>query len=100
MTMKILLFLLQIFGWLFTTAPISPCLKFHTGTFEISGDGVGTTTVTRTGDKQIEENKGLGYKASFDIVWKDDCTYELHKKKVLQGHSKFQWQPNYFLKVE
>ncbi|MGZ5244627.1 MAG: hypothetical protein ACXWEY_04875 [Bacteroidia bacterium] len=42
---------------------------------------IGTTIITRTTNKQIEENKKLGTKRSFDVVWVDDCTYELRNKK-------------------
>ncbi|MGZ8570097.1 MAG: hypothetical protein ACXWW0_11965 [Bacteroidia bacterium] len=57
------------------------CKKYRTGVFSMTDKEIGTTIITRTTNKQIEENKKLGTKRSFDVVWVDDCTYELRNKK-------------------
>ncbi|MDB5200685.1 MAG: hypothetical protein JWQ27_94 [Ferruginibacter sp.] len=61
------------------------CQDFHEGSFSITTAGTGTTMITRTKKQQIEESEQYGYKLLFDIVWTDECTYELRPKKVLRG---------------
>lgn len=60
------------------------CKAFHTGKFEMDSE-YGKILITRTETSQVEFCKEMNYKASFDIVWKDDCTYELSNEKIQTG---------------
>ena len=61
------------------------CSQVKTGKFRLVSELSGTTIIKRTKKYQIEINEDADYKAKFDIVWKDDCTYELHNKKLIKG---------------
>ena len=60
------------------------CKDFRTGKFEMDSE-YGKILITRTETSQVESCKQMNYKASFDIVWKDDCTYELSNEKIQVG---------------
>ena len=61
------------------------CLSVHEGTFRLTDKGSGTTIITRTKDLQVEDNAEMGVKMTFDLVWIDDCSYELRPKEVIKG---------------
>lgn len=63
----------------------SDCLKVKTGEFKLSNKISGTTIINRTNKYQIETNDEYGYEAKFEIVWIDDCNYELKNKKLIKG---------------
>ena len=60
------------------------CKDFHIGKFEMESE-FGKIVITRSETSQVEYCKEMNYKASFDIVWKDDCTYELSNEKIQIG---------------
>ena len=49
------------------------CKDFHIGKFEMDSE-YGKIVITRSETSQVEYCKEMNYKASLDIVWKDDCT--------------------------
>lgn len=61
------------------------CKSLHTGSFKIVSKEVGTTFIKRTAKLQTEKNDELGYEVIFDIVWLNECTYELRPKKLIKG---------------
>ncbi len=60
------------------------CKDFHVGKFEMDSE-YGKIVITRSETSQVEYCKEMNYKASFDMVWTDDCTYELSNEKIQIG---------------
>lgn len=60
------------------------CKDFHIGKFEMDSE-YGKIVITRSENSQVEYCKDMNYKASFDIIWNDDCTYELSNEKIQIG---------------
>jgi hypothetical protein len=60
------------------------CLRVHEGTFKLTSEQ-GTTIIKRTKTKQIETDPKIKFKATYDVVWLDDCTYQLRKPKLISG---------------
>lgn len=84
--MRMLIFVLLITG--FNQTSVSQrvtCRSLHEGTFRVVTKETGTTLIRRTKAVQIEENTFLNYKVIFDIIWIDDCVYELRPKEVIKG---------------
>ena len=81
---KIFLILLISMTANFVSAQDLNCKDFRVGKFEMDSD-YGKIQITRTETSQVETCKAMNYKASFDIVWKDDCTYELSNEKIQTG---------------
>lgn len=81
-------------------AQSNDCKLAHVGTFKIDSGEYGVTTIERTKNKQIETNDKLGFKAEYDVVWTDDCHYELKTKRVLQGDLGYEGNPTDVVKVE
>ena len=80
----ILILSIQIFT-LTALAQKPTCKSLHTGSFKIYTKETGTTFIKRTEKLQSEKNDDLGYEMVFDIVWIDECTYELRPKKTDKG---------------
>lgn len=98
---KKIIFLLFITFTLHTNAQTSTCYAAHVGTFELdSGSEYGITRIERDNRTQTETNDHMGFKAMYDVVWIDDCHYELRNKKIIKGVSTYGTQPNDVLKVE
>lgn len=70
------------------------------GKFELTSKTSGTTIIERTKNTQTETNKTMNLKTSYDLVWINDCRYELRNRKVLEGTSKFVMQPTDVITVE
>jgi len=81
---KIFLIVLICLTSSFANSQDLSCKEFHTGKFEMDSE-YGKILITRTETSQVEFCKEMNYKASFDIVWKDDCTYELSNEKIQIG---------------
>jgi hypothetical protein len=84
--MKTLIFI--FFGISLNTlisAQIPTCKSLHEGSFKVTTKESGITFIKRTKTHQIEENSSLGYKIVLDIIWIDDCTYELRPKQLIKG---------------
>lgn len=98
---KKITFLLFIAFTLQTHAQSSKCEAAHVGIFELdSGEDFGITRIERNDKTQTETNEKMGFKALYDVVWIDDCHYELKNKKIIKGESKYGTQPDDVLKVE
>ncbi|PKB17234.1 hypothetical protein [Flavobacterium sp. 5] len=69
-------------------AQISKCNAGHIGTFELDSEDYGILKIERTENSQIETNESMGFQASYDVVWIDDCHYELRNKKVIKGETR------------
>lgn len=83
------------------TAQVSKCDSAHNGIFELdSGEEYGVTTIERNDKTQTETNEHMGFKALYDIVWVDDCNYELRNKKIIKGTSSYGMQPTDIMKAE
>jgi len=61
------------------------CIDVRTGSFTLTSEYAGTTYIKRTKKHQIETGQNGDYKAKFDVVWLDDCTYQLRLKKLIKG---------------
>lgn len=61
------------------------CSKFKTGTFRYISDETDSWTIIRTEKLQIEKNSNNGIIIKSAIEWKDDCTYILTYKEVLNS---------------
>jgi hypothetical protein len=96
-SLSLLICLLVVMG---SQAQVNKCKKVRKGIFKLVMPGRGTTVVTRTPTKQIESNDSTGYKASFDMVWNDNCSYILRNRKILSGESKSEWKLNYEIKID
>lgn len=76
------------------------CKKMQVGKFELTSKTSGTTIIERTKNTQTETNETMNLKTSYDLVWINDCSYELRNRKVLEGTSKFVMQPTDVITVE
>ena len=81
---NILLTLLICLTSSFSNSQDLNCRDFHIGKFEMDSE-FGKIVITRSENAQVEYCKDMNYKASFDIIWKDDCTYELSNEKIQVG---------------
>ena len=75
------------------------CKSLHTGSFKIFTKESGTTYIKRSEKIQTEKNDDLGYEIIFDIVWIDECTYELRPKKLIKGDPWVMGDGTHVLKV-
>lgn len=76
------------------------CSEVKTGKFRLMDEEIGTTLIKRTKTKQIENNKELKVKAKYDVVWIDDCTYQLKNPKRKKGDAKFIGQAGQVITVK
>lgn len=98
---KKITFLIYIAFTLNTNAQASKCDTGHVGIFELdSGEEYGITRIERDNNTQTETNDHMGFKAQYDVVWINDCNYELKNKKIIKGVSTYGTQPTDVLKVE
>jgi hypothetical protein len=81
---KLVIVLLICLTSSFVNAQDLSCKDFHIGKFEMETE-YGKVIISRTETSQVEFCKQMNYKASFDIIWKDDCTYELSNEKIQIG---------------
>ncbi len=81
-------------------AQTSKCNTAHIGTFELDSKEYGITKIERTENSQIETNEFMGFQAKYDIVWTDDCHYELQNKKVIKGETYPNSKPTDTVKAE
>ena len=84
---KKITFLVYIAFSLNTNAQVTNCDAAQVGTFELDSGEYGITRIERNKKTQTETNEFMGYKATYDVTWIDDCTYELRHKKILKGES-------------
>ncbi|NIF05164.1 hypothetical protein F3J23_06880 [Chryseobacterium sp. Tr-659] len=96
---KIFFFSLLFFS-LTINAQVSNCKSAHIGKFELDSGEYGVFVVERNLKTQTEKNEKLGFKAIYDIVWKDDCHYELKNRKIIKGEILEGSSPNDVVKVE
>jgi len=61
------------------------CGKIHVGKFELDSEETGITSILRTDKQQYETNKKYDVKVQYDIVWVDNCTYQLKNRKLISG---------------
>jgi hypothetical protein len=96
----ILIFLLSILIYDGAIGQTNECKSVKIGKFEIITPTYGKTIITRTKANQTEVNDSLKYEATFDLIWIDNCTYELRNKKLVKGNIILSGQPTDILKVE
>lgn len=53
------------------------CTEFKTGKYHYSPKSGGEVTIKRTKKKQTERYNNENQKFIFDIIWTDECSYEL-----------------------
>lgn len=98
--MKILaLFLFAILLSLNSFGQKTTCQFLHEGTFKVTTKESGETFITRTKKYQIEENALMGYKVVFDIIWTDECSYELRPNKLIKGDPAIMGYGKYVLRA-
>lgn len=81
-------YLLLIFTLLLSAIGFSQdpnCKSVRTGKFKIVTKETGVTLIERSADKQTEEDPETGDKTVSDIIWIDDCTYQLRNMKFIKG---------------
>lgn len=76
------------------------CKKMQVGKFELVSKTSGTTIIERTKNTQTETNETMQIKTSYDLVWINECSYELRNRKVVEGNSKFVMKPTDVVTVE
>jgi hypothetical protein len=76
------------------------CKKVHTGNFELNSKVSGKTKIVRTEKYQFETNEFMNVKSRYDIVWIDDCHYELRNRTLLSGTDKYNGEPTDIFKIE
>lgn len=81
-------------------AQTSHCKAAHIGKFQVDSGESGITVIERNKKTQTETNEKAGYKARYDIVWIDDCHYELRNRTVIKGKSWEGSSPTDILKAE
>lgn len=81
-------------------AQTSKCESAHIGTFELDSKEYGVLKIERTENSQIETNEFMEFKASYDVVWIDDCHYELRNKKVIKGEIRPESKTTDIMKAE
>lgn len=59
------------------------CSEFKTGRFHYNPPNGGEVTIKRTKKKQIERYNDENQKFIFEILWTDDCKYELVLTKTI-----------------
>lgn len=69
------------------------------GKFELVSK-TGTTIIERTENSQTETNETMKLKTSYDLVWINECSYELRNRKVVEGTSNFVMKPTDVISVE
>ena len=60
------------------------CDDVKTGEFRIENE-YGITIIKRTLDKQLEIGKRDSSEIIMDVVWLNDCTFQLRNAKLLKG---------------
>ncbi|MFK7756955.1 MAG: hypothetical protein AB8B53_08510 [Flavobacteriales bacterium] len=65
------------------------CSEVKTGTFILYDDAVGATIIKRKKKFQTEKNDKLGVKVKYELVWLDDCTYELRGIRSYKGPEEY-----------
>jgi len=63
----------------------SDCKRFKNGNFKQEDSTGEVWRVETKGSKQIEYNDFYKMKLRFKVKWKDDCTYTLKLKKILEN---------------
>ena len=81
--MKKILIILFFTSYNFIVSP--NCSDLKTGKFKVKSEENGTVFITRTQNKQIEENEDYRVKIRYKVKWIDDCTYQLYDAKILKG---------------
>lgn len=76
------------------------CKNVQIGDFKLTSEYSGTTYISRTENHQTERNIDHGYEARFDVVWIDECTYELRNKKFIKGPDFLKGKEGAILTVE
>jgi len=64
------------------------CKRFKNGKFKQEDSTGEVWMVERKGTKQIEYNDFYKMKLRFKVKWKDECTYTLKLKKILENPDK------------
>jgi hypothetical protein len=77
---RLLIILLLLTSTYFYAQTKSKCSDVKTGVFKVD-----ETIIKRTENIQFETNAEKHFKASYTVVWLDDCTYELRDKKFISG---------------
>lgn len=99
--MNKLFILLILFSFQVGKAQTLKCSEMHTGKFELKHDNSpAVSIIERTDTLQIETNEYLKVKRSYKVIWIDDCTFELHDRKVLEGETPINGKPTDVLKIE
>lgn len=99
--MKLLYTLMFIFFIGETTfSQTTDCKSVRLGKFESTSQSGIKTIIERTENTQFESIESMKLKSAYDLVWINDCTYELRNRRVLEGTSKFVMQPKDIIKVE
>lgn len=98
--MKKIFILLLTFLSSISFAQSLDCKKMQVGKFELVSKTSGTTIIERTKNKQTETNETMNLKTSYDLVWINECSYELRNRKVIEGTSKFVMKPTDVIHIE
>lgn len=78
-----------LLGWgMIACAQQSDCKRFKNGKFKQEDSTGEVWMVERKGSKQIEYNDFYKMKLRFKVKWKDECTYTLKLKKILENPDK------------
>lgn len=78
----------------------SKCKAVKIGKFKLTSDVSGTTIIERTEQHQIERSEEGDYEAKYDLVWIDECNYELRNQKLIKGPKELEGNDNDVVKVE
>lgn len=99
--MNKLFIILILFSFQVGKAQTLKCTEMHTGKFELKHDNSpAVSIIERTDTLQIETNEYLKVKRSYKVIWIDDCTFELHDRKVLEGETPINGKPTDVLTIE
>lgn len=75
------------------------CDDVKTGEFRIENE-YGITIIKRTLNKQLEIGKRDSSEIIMDVVWLNDCTFQLRNAKLLKGPEFLRGNPTDILTVE
>lgn len=61
------------------------CNRIKDGQFRLVDNSTGVTLISRKGKFQLEEGVNDKVKIVAEVIWIDECTYELRNPRVLSG---------------
>lgn len=72
-----------------TSCQKKTCADFKLGQFEAPDNQISDIKITRTATQQIERSESRNFKEVYDIIWINDCEYQLILKETTRPQNNF-----------